>query len=125
MTDRKGWKLVALIFVASSILDLLTTIRFFNDLNIHTELHPGIRLFGYAYGRTIGPILGKGIQLVTLFVFARLLGKAGFALLLMATVLYTMGAIANAMNATLFGTAVSATMNLGANTILRVCFFSV
>jgi len=55
-----GWGL--LLLVIATVLDCLSTLWFFHTQSIALEIHPGIRLFGYAFGRTTGPILAKAIQ---------------------------------------------------------------
>jgi len=75
-------------FVTSVIGDLLSTMLFFHQTGIENELHPAIRLFGYAYGRTAGPLLGKLIQAMGVLFVAALLGHHGRWLLLLVSVLY-------------------------------------
>lgn len=83
------------VFAVAVVADLLTTISFFHTQGIEHELHPAIRLFGYAYGRTIGPILGKTIQALGVVGVATLLGRRGSWLIGVVTVVYSVAAIYN------------------------------
>ena len=75
--------------------DLVTTIYFFHVKGIIYELHPGVRLFGYAYGRTVGPILGKAVQALGVLAIASLLGSRGGWLTLAVGAIYLVAAIYN------------------------------
>ena len=86
---------VLLFFAFAVVADLLTTIHFFHAKGIVFELHPGIRLFGYAYGRTVGPILGKSVQAFGVIAVASLLGHRGYWLLIAVGTVYTIAAIYN------------------------------
>ena len=78
---------MAKIFVFAVIADMLSTIWFFHVQGIDFEFHPAIRLFGYAYGRTIGPIAGKLIQAGGIIYVAVLLkGRASFLIYLTSAV---------------------------------------
>jgi hypothetical protein len=83
------------VFAVAVLADLLTTINFFHTQGVEHEFHPAIRLFGYAYGRTIGPILGKTIQALGVVGVATLLGKRGSWLIGVVTVVYFVAAIYN------------------------------
>jgi len=88
-----SWLIAALILACMA--DFITTIRFFRTAGVDFELHPGIRLFGYAYGRTAGPAIGKVVQVVGLLALAAVLGRWGSYLIVLATVLFTAAAIYN------------------------------
>ncbi|WP_437202301.1 hypothetical protein [Planctomicrobium sp. SH664] len=83
---EKIWWWGAALFLVAAIADGVTTLWFFHRLGVDHELHPGIRLFGYAYGRTIGPILGKGLQAIGILLLAAWRPRYGTALLLLAAV---------------------------------------
>ena len=68
--------------------DLATTLWFFHTRGIQHELHPGIRLFGYAFGRTVGPVLGKALQLLGILAVASVLPRLAFSVLVLATATY-------------------------------------
>ena len=78
---------MAKIFVFAVIADMLSTIWFFHVQGIDFEFHPAIRLFGYAYGRTFGPVAGKLIQAGGIIYVAVLLkGRASFLIYLTSAV---------------------------------------
>jgi hypothetical protein len=94
----RGWKLAAALFLIATLADLLTTLAFFHRSGVNLELHPGIRLFGYAYGLTIGPITGKLVQAFGILLLAFLVGRAGIVLLAVVTFVYGIAAIHNYHN---------------------------
>src|SRR5262245_31527822 len=87
---------VCLCFAASVIADLATTMWFFHTHGIEFELHPGIRLMGYAYGRTIGPFAGKTIQAIGILLVSVLMPEQWRGkLLLLAAIGYFAAAVYN------------------------------
>lgn len=92
------WKLAAAVFLIATLADLATTLVFFHRHGVNLELHPGIRLFGYAYGLTIGPIAGKLVQAVGVLLLAFFAGRAGIILLAVVTFVYGLAAIHNYQN---------------------------
>jgi len=88
-----SWLIIA--FILACVADFITTLHFFRTAGVEHELHPGIRLFGYAYGRTAGPALGKLVQIVGLLALAAVIGRWGSYLIALATVLFTAAAIYN------------------------------
>ena len=82
-------------FAAAAIADLATTLAFFHAQGIDLEFHPAIRLFGDAYGRTVGPIAGKMVQAIAIIVLSRFLGRFGPWLLVLATAIYGIAAAYN------------------------------
>lgn len=93
-TRLRFW--LTLAFLLSVLADLATTLWFFHDGGIDLELHPGIRLFGYAYGRTTGPIAGKIVQAVGILLVSRISRRGGVLLLGTVTCVYAAAAIYNA-----------------------------
>lgn len=87
---------LTVIFLASVVADLSTTLWFFHDGGVDLELHPGIRLFGYAYGRTTGPVAGKLVQAAGILLVSRLNDRAGLVLLGVVTCFYFSAAAYNA-----------------------------
>jgi hypothetical protein len=83
------------LFQLSVLADLVTTLWFFHDDGIDLALHPGTRLFGYAYGRTIGPLLGKTVQAVGVLGVAHIIGRGGVVLLSTVTCFYVLAAVYN------------------------------
>jgi hypothetical protein len=88
-----SWTLA--IFALAVVADLGTTIRFFHSHGIENELHPGIRLFGYAYGRTVGPILGKSLQTLGVLLIARLFKQHAPSFVRVVAMIYLAAAIYN------------------------------
>jgi hypothetical protein len=97
---QPGWSRAILIFFVIAVpADLVTTVRFFHSKGIVFELHPGIRLFGYAYGRSVGPILGKTVQALGILAVAGLLSPRGAnGLLIIVSVAGGLAAIHNLVN---------------------------
>jgi len=89
------YPVILVCFIASVLGDLLSTMLFFHQTGIENELHPAIRLFGYAYGRTAGPLFGKTIQAIGVVYFAALLGRHGRWLLILVSTLYTVATAYN------------------------------
>ena len=88
-----------IVFAIAVLADLITTVRFFHSKGIVFELHPGIRLFGYAYGRSVGPVLGKSVQALGLLAVACLLSPRGAnGLLIIASAAGGLAAIHNLVN---------------------------
>lgn len=87
----REWKVLVWLLVAAAAFDFVTTFRFFHHLGVNYELHPGIRLFGYAYGLTTGPALGKLLQVSGILV-AALLVKRGARLILSVAILFYVAA---------------------------------
>lgn len=84
-----------IVFSAAVLADMLSTIWFFHVQGIDFEFHPGIRLFGYAYGRTVGPIAGKLIQAAGVLYVSVLLTKHGSILIYVVSTAYFIAAIFN------------------------------
>jgi hypothetical protein len=85
-------------FLLSVVFDLVSTLWFFHLDGIDFELHPAVRLFGYAYGRTIGPVLAKGVQAVGVLFVATKLRRIGKPFLIGTTCVYSLAAIYNILN---------------------------
>ena len=73
------------IFGVAVVADMLTTVIFFHTRGVFYELHPGVRLFGYAYGRTTGAVLAKLVQFVGVLTIAFLSGRYGQWIIIVAT----------------------------------------
>lgn len=86
---------LTMIFLASAAADLVTTLWFFHDGGIDLEVHPGIRLFGYAWGRTAGPIAGKLVQAAGILLLCRVIRRGGLLPLITVTCAYTAAAVYN------------------------------
>lgn len=83
------------VFGIAVVADLATTVMFFHTHGVFEELHPGVRLFGYAYGRTIGAVLAKIVQFVGVLAIACFLGRYGQWVIVVATFLYVAAAVFN------------------------------
>lgn len=86
------------LFAVAVVADLGSTIWFFHALGVEFEFHPAIRLFGYAYGRTAGPIAGKLIQAAGIIYVSALLKERGRYLICVVTVAYLAAAAYNVSN---------------------------
>lgn len=91
----KAWWTLTMIFLLSVVTDLASTIWFFHTHGINHELHPGIRLFGYAYGRTLGPMLGKTVQALCVIGISISIPRLSLPLLAACTLLYFIGTAFN------------------------------
>jgi hypothetical protein len=86
-------------FLLACAADFITTTKFFATAGVDHELHPGIRLFGYAYGRTVGAAIGKVLQVVGLLALSVFMGQWGAYLIALATMLCTAAALYNFVQA--------------------------
>lgn len=84
-----------IVFSVAVLADLFSTVWFFHAQGIDFEFHPAIRLFGYAYGRTIGPIAGKLIQAAGILYVSVLLNERGNVLISLVSAAYLIAAIYN------------------------------
>ena len=82
-------------FLFSASADLLSSLWCFHMVGIDSELHPGIRLFAYAYGRTIGAVAGKSVQVIGILGLAAMVKRIARPTIVIATVLYAGAAIYN------------------------------
>lgn len=83
------------VFLVATAFDLWSTLRFFHVDGIDTEVHPGVRVLSYAYGRTAGPVIAKTVQAAgVLFLASRLPRFASF-LLIATSMLYAAAALRN------------------------------
>ncbi len=94
-TLPRFWRLPLLLFALAVLADLGTTLWFFHVRGVDHELHPGIRLVSYAYGRTVGPVLGKLVQAVGILMLSSLFARHGGTLMISVTPLYFIAAIYN------------------------------
>lgn len=92
---RTTTRTLLLLFAVAVVADLLSTILFFHQTGIDNELHPAIRLMGYRYGRTMGPIFGKVIQATGVLFVAAQLDTRGRWLIILVTVVYFAAAVYN------------------------------
>ncbi len=97
-TDR----FLVAVFIISVLADLSSTLWFFHDGGIDLELHPGIRLFGYAYGRTFGPVAGKLVQAIGILAVACWLGRPGRVLMVIVSAFYLAASIHNVLQMPVF-----------------------
>mgnify|MGYP006240355203 CR=1 FL=1 len=83
------------IFFVCALADLLSTLLFFSSGNIDHEFHPGIKLFAYAYGRTVGIVLGKAFQVFLAFAISMNAPKLFKPILIIGSIGYLMAGIHN------------------------------
>lgn len=86
-----------IVFAVAVCADMFSTVWFFHVQGIDFEFHPAIRLFGYAYGRTMGPIAGKLIQAAGVLYVAMLLKGRGILLIYCVSAVYMAAAIYNVL----------------------------
>lgn len=91
-----SWRLALSILCLGTAADLATTLWFFHHGGIDLETHPAIRLFGYAYGRTLGPVLAKSLQCGALWWLSRRWPRWGIPLAWCAGVAAFAAAVHNA-----------------------------
>jgi len=95
-TIRRTWRTFSVALLLAAALDLFTTLSFFHERGIDVELHPGVRLLGYAYGRTAGPVIAKTTQVVGILWLSERLPRGGNALLATTSLVYALAAAHNA-----------------------------
>ncbi|MFC1587738.1 hypothetical protein ACFL54_05455 [Planctomycetota bacterium] len=79
---KEGYRVLLALFLMAAFFDLATTMNFFHFKGVDYECHPGIRLIAYAYGRTAGLIIGKGVQVILGLIISVVYNKlAGFVFL--------------------------------------------
>lgn len=86
---------LSVVFLVATACDLFTTLWFFHELGIDVELHPGVRLLGYAYGRTAGPMIAKAVQAAGVLWLAERLPRGGNLLLAATSLAYVLAAAHN------------------------------
>jgi len=89
---------VVMLLVMATLADVLTTWNFFQAGMMQEEVHPGVRLLGYALGRTAGPVFGKGIQLAGICFVGRVVPKFRTLLFLGSSILMFAAAAHNMLN---------------------------
>lgn len=82
-------------FAAACIADFSSTVHYFHEYGICDEVHPGIKLVTYAWGRTLGCLAAKLIQAAVGLLLCALLPKFARGILLIATTGYAIAAIWN------------------------------
>jgi len=83
------------VFGIAVVADMVTTVMFFHTHGVFYELHPGVRLFGYAYGRTVGAVQAKLVQLAGVLTIAFSLGRHERGIIVAAAFLYALAAAYN------------------------------
>lgn len=83
------------LLLVSAALDLASTVWFFHMDGIDFELHPAVRLFGYAYGRTAGPLMAKSVQAGGVLFIASKLPRFSKPLLIGTSCVYALAGLCN------------------------------
>ncbi|MBI3860916.1 MAG: hypothetical protein HY290_03375 [Planctomycetia bacterium] len=83
------------VFAAACTADFLSTLYFFHTRRIDDELHPGIKLFTYAYGLSIGCLAGKAIQALLALSLCAVFPKAARTVLPILIIAYAAAAVWN------------------------------
>lgn len=95
MDRERPATLFVVVFLLATAFDLFTTLWFFHEDGIDSEIHPGVRLLGYAYGRTAGPMLAKLVQAIGILWLASRLPKIANVLLAGTAGVYLLAALYN------------------------------
>ncbi|MGQ0637302.1 MAG: hypothetical protein ACT4QC_22060 [Planctomycetaceae bacterium] len=82
-------------FAIASLLDLASTWNYCQRYSLEDELHPAIKLVGYAYGLTVGIAAAKLLQAGLVVSMAALFPRAARTLLLVTTAGYLAAAFWN------------------------------
>lgn len=82
-------------FAAACVADFASTVHYFHEYGICDEMHPGIKLVTYAWGRTLGCLAAKLIQAGVGLLLCALLPNIARGILLVATTGYAIAAIWN------------------------------
>jgi len=86
---------LCLVFVLACVADYLSTVCYFHEFGITDEMHPGIKLITYAWGRSVGCLIAKVIQGGLVLLVCVLFPRFARAILLFAIVGYAGAAIWN------------------------------
>jgi hypothetical protein len=77
------------LFLLACLADLISTVHYFHAYRIDDELHPGIKLVTYAFGLSIGCLIGKTIQAVLGLSICAFLPRIARPVLVALTLTYT------------------------------------
>ena len=83
------------IFAAACVADFVSTLMYFHSHRIDDELHPGIKLFTYAYGLSIGCLVGKAVQALLALIICAIFPTHSRAILVTLLVAYVAAAVWN------------------------------
>lgn len=72
-------------FAMACLLDFYTTWAYAQQFSLEDEVHPGIKLVTYAFGITVGVVVGKAIQAGLVLAIAAVWPRTGRVLLLFVT----------------------------------------
>lgn len=76
------------LFAVASVGDFISTALYFHFHRIDDELHPGIKLVTYAYGLSIGCLIGKFIQALLAFIMCAAFPNIARSILIVLIVAY-------------------------------------
>lgn len=83
------------LFTVACLTDLISTWHFFRAHRIDDELHPGIRLMTYAYGMSVGCVIGKAVQGLLAVLLCVAFPKGTRAILIVLSIAYFAAAVWN------------------------------
>ena len=83
------------LFAVACIADFVSTLVYFRTHRIDDELHPGIKLFTYAYGLSIGCLIGKAVQVLLSLILCAVYSKIARAILIVLIAAYAAAAVWN------------------------------
>jgi uncharacterized membrane protein len=83
------------LFTVACLADLISTWLFFRAHRIDDELHPGIKLMTYAYGLSVGCVIGKAVQGLLAVLLCVAFPNGARAILIVLTIAYCAAAVWN------------------------------
>ncbi len=83
------------LFAVACGADCISTLVYFHSHRIDDELHPGIKLFTYAYGLSIGCFAGKAMQALLALVLCAAYPRISRPILIVLIAAYTFASIWN------------------------------
>jgi hypothetical protein len=86
---------LSLLLALASAADFVSTLLHFQNHRIDDELHPGIKLVTYAFGLSLGCLIGKAIQAVLALLIGASFPKVARPTLVILIVAYTSAAVWN------------------------------
>lgn len=90
-----GQRMLYAAFAVTCLLDLATTWAYCQKYTLADELHPAIKLMGYAYGLTVGVVAAKLLQAALVLLMTVVLPRWGRLLLVVTMLGYAAAAVWN------------------------------
>lgn len=83
------------LFLAACIADFFSTTYYFHVLRVDDEFHPGIKLFTYAFGLSVGCLLGKLVHALLGLIMSALFSKITRPMLIVLLLAYSAATVWN------------------------------